>query len=339
MLRGRPGGAARLGAACCGAGAAGAVAGCGGARCRSGPICWRPICGNSLIKIRTFLEHRAHEAHRARTVVVEDRGPLSLLFLNNNFHVVHHCHPNVPWYDLPALYRGNRDHYLRRNEGYVYRSYAQIFARYLLRAKDPVPHPIWPVDKGQPDAPSCDGVRPRNRPVDPAKGGHVAGIVKERHAGLACRRPEVGHLGQHHFGDEGQIQRAGLGQADPVQMRQLIRGIREIIGIAGRSAASARKKRASKRRLRPGGVMARKTKRKAGPVSAQGAGRFPRPVRAGRRRPEGAGGAQIAPDAGRTASDSGRGPAWSSSRIHRAAGKDVFRRHEDRRAPRWPIST
>ncbi|MEZ5796324.1 MAG: fatty acid desaturase [Paracoccaceae bacterium] len=103
--------------------------------------------GNALVKIRTFLEHRAHDLHRARTVIVEDRGPLALLFLNNNLHVVHHCHPQVAWYDLPALYRGNRDHYLRRNDSYVYRSYAQIIGRYLFRAKDPVPHPIWPVRK------------------------------------------------------------------------------------------------------------------------------------------------------------------------------------------------
>ena len=101
----------------------------------------------ALLKIRTYLEHRAHEAFRARTVIIEDRGPLALLFLNNNLHVVHHCHPQVPWYDLPALYRGNRDHYLRRNEAYVFRNYAEIFRRYFLRAKDPVPHPIWPVKK------------------------------------------------------------------------------------------------------------------------------------------------------------------------------------------------
>ncbi len=103
--------------------------------------------GTALLKIRTYLEHRAHEAFRARTVIIEDRGPLALLFLNNNLHVVHHCHPQVPWYDLPALYRGNRDHYLRRNEAYVFRNYAEIFRRYFLRAKDPVPHPIWPVKK------------------------------------------------------------------------------------------------------------------------------------------------------------------------------------------------
>jgi fatty acid desaturase len=103
--------------------------------------------GQSVLKIRTFLEHRGHEAFRARTVIIEDRGPLALLFLNNNFHVVHHMHPAVPWYRLPALYAARKAHYLRRNEGYVYRSYAEIFARYLTRAKDPVPHPVWPVRK------------------------------------------------------------------------------------------------------------------------------------------------------------------------------------------------
>jgi fatty acid desaturase len=102
--------------------------------------------GLSLLKIRTFLEHRAHEKARARTVIIEDRGPLALLFLNNNLHVVHHMHPKVPWHRLPALYRANRDHYLRRNEGYRYRSYAQVFRRHFLRAKDPVPHPLWPQD-------------------------------------------------------------------------------------------------------------------------------------------------------------------------------------------------
>lgn len=107
----------------------------------------------ALLRIRTFLEHRAHEAFRARTVVIEDRGPLALLFLNNNFHVVHHMHPAVPWYRLPALYAARKSHYLSRNDGYVYRNYAEIFRRYLWRAKDPVPHPIWPVKKsGMPDA-------------------------------------------------------------------------------------------------------------------------------------------------------------------------------------------
>ncbi|MFN4130930.1 MAG: hypothetical protein ACK4GC_14140, partial [Paracoccaceae bacterium] len=47
---------------------------------------------------------------------------------------------------LPALYAANRNHYLRRNDGYVYRSYAQIFALHFLHAKDPVPHPLMQAD-------------------------------------------------------------------------------------------------------------------------------------------------------------------------------------------------
>ncbi|WP_377187275.1 fatty acid desaturase [Ruegeria meonggei] len=100
--------------------------------------------GLGLVKIRTFLEHRAHDKSRARTVIVEDRGPLAFLFLNNNLHVVHHMNPCAPWYRLPALYRQGRDRYLASNEAYVYRSYGQIFRAYFWRAKDPVVHPLWP---------------------------------------------------------------------------------------------------------------------------------------------------------------------------------------------------
>jgi fatty acid desaturase len=111
----------------------------------------------SLLKIRTFLEHRAHEKARGRSVIIEDRGPLSLLFLNNNLHAVHHARPSVPWYRLPSLYRESRDEYLRRNEGYRYGSYAEVFSRHFLSAKDPVPHPLLPSGAeaaGAPASPS-----------------------------------------------------------------------------------------------------------------------------------------------------------------------------------------
>lgn len=100
--------------------------------------------GMSVLKIRTFLEHRAHDLARGRTVVVEDRGPLAFLFLNNNLHVVHHAKPGVAWYRLPGLYAANRDEYLRRNDGYRYASYAEVFRRHFLKPKDPVPHPLRP---------------------------------------------------------------------------------------------------------------------------------------------------------------------------------------------------
>lgn len=100
----------------------------------------------SILKIRTFLEHQAEERASDRTVIIEDRGPLAWMFLNNNLHVVHHMHPAVPWYRLPGVYFANRARYLGRNGGYMYRSYAEVFRRHFLRAKDPVPHPLWGRD-------------------------------------------------------------------------------------------------------------------------------------------------------------------------------------------------
>ena len=99
--------------------------------------------GMSLLKIRTFLEHQAHERAAARSVIIEDRGPLALLFLNNNYHAVHHAHPRVVWHKLPGLYQSKRESFLRRNGGYSYASYAQVIGQFLLRAKDPVAHPMW----------------------------------------------------------------------------------------------------------------------------------------------------------------------------------------------------
>ena len=98
--------------------------------------------GLSILGVRTFLEHRADPSVDGRCLVVEDRRPLALLFLNNNLHAVHHARPDLPWYALPRHYRDNRDHYLALNGGYRFASYAEVFRRYALRQKEPVPHPL-----------------------------------------------------------------------------------------------------------------------------------------------------------------------------------------------------
>ncbi|MEO0945399.1 MAG: fatty acid desaturase [Pseudomonadota bacterium] len=95
-----------------------------------------------LLRIRTFAEHQAHVLARGRSVIIEDRGPLALLFLNNNLHAVHHAHPKVPWYRLPALYCRQKTRFQRMNNGYVFPTYAEVFRRYFFRRKDPVVHPL-----------------------------------------------------------------------------------------------------------------------------------------------------------------------------------------------------
>lgn len=98
--------------------------------------------GLSLINLRSFLEHRAEERVSGRSVIVEDRGLLSLLFLNNNLHAVHHAHPGIPWAALPAYYRAHRDRFVALNGGYVFRSYREVLVRHAFRPKEPAAHPM-----------------------------------------------------------------------------------------------------------------------------------------------------------------------------------------------------
>jgi fatty acid desaturase len=110
------------------------------------PLWWYGLAvyiAMAILKLRTFLEHRPHERASGRSVIIERGGVFGFLFLNNHLHVVHHMHPRVAWYRLPALYRSRKDHYLRRNGGYLYQSYGEVFRRYALRCKDTVFHPYW----------------------------------------------------------------------------------------------------------------------------------------------------------------------------------------------------
>lgn len=100
--------------------------------------------GMSILRIRTFLEHRAHEQAKGRSVIIEDRGFFAFLFLNNNFHIVHHDFPGVPWHAMPRLYACRKEDVLEKNGNYRYASYGEIFRKYLFATKDPVPHPLRP---------------------------------------------------------------------------------------------------------------------------------------------------------------------------------------------------
>ncbi len=98
--------------------------------------------GVSLLNLRTFAEHQAHEREGGRTAIIEASPVFGLLFLNNNLHYVHHENPRVPWYRLPAVYRAHRAEYLAANEGYRFSGYGEVVRRYLVRRKAPVPHPL-----------------------------------------------------------------------------------------------------------------------------------------------------------------------------------------------------
>jgi fatty acid desaturase len=115
--------------------------------------------GTALMLLRSFLEHQAAEAVGERTAIVEAGPVMSLLYLNNNLHAVHHARPRMPWYELPRAYTARRTQVLERNGGYRYPSYARIVARYLFRPKEPPVHPLQGGPRLDAAAPAADGTQ------------------------------------------------------------------------------------------------------------------------------------------------------------------------------------
>ncbi len=93
--------------------------------------------GLSLSLVRSYYEHRPAAEQDSRTVIV-DAGPLmSLLFLNNNLHVVHHDRPDLPWFALPAVFRRDRIDIMRRTGGFNFSGgYLEIARRFAFQPKD-----------------------------------------------------------------------------------------------------------------------------------------------------------------------------------------------------------
>jgi fatty acid desaturase len=144
--------------------------------------------GQALTLLRSFAEHRASADPAHRTAVVEANPLLSLIFLYNNLHVVHHDRPTLPWYALPAAWRqlqADRGDTPARTADMVYAGgYLEVLGRYFLRPVIDVEHPD-PLAMEQPpfikhgSAPATGGVA-ANRTVTaagavPATGTATAG--------------------------------------------------------------------------------------------------------------------------------------------------------------------
>lgn len=99
----------------------------------------------SLTAVRAYAEHQAAENVGARSAVVETGPFWSLLFLNNNLHIVHHASPATAWYHLPALYKQRRSLFLQANENTVFYGYGEIWRRFAFFQKQSVEHPFQPV--------------------------------------------------------------------------------------------------------------------------------------------------------------------------------------------------
>jgi fatty acid desaturase len=89
--------------------------------------------GASLTLLRSFAEHRADAVPDRRTAVVEAGLFFSLVFLNNNLHVMHHAAPRAPWFELPRLWTRERSAFLTRAPDLILPGYLTIVWTQALR--------------------------------------------------------------------------------------------------------------------------------------------------------------------------------------------------------------
>ncbi|WHU85551.1 fatty acid desaturase [Pantoea agglomerans pv. betae] len=101
----------------------------------------------ALTKVRSFYEHRAADDPLARSVNNEAAWPWRMLFLNLNYHSVHHDLPGVPWYGLRRLYLRDRDHYYQRNHGFRVAGYRVWLRQFWVRPVGVNVHPGRSAEK------------------------------------------------------------------------------------------------------------------------------------------------------------------------------------------------
>jgi len=98
--------------------------------------------GTALTLLRSFAEHQAHEDVHLKTAILHASPVMSLLYLNNNLHAVHHKEPRVAWYRLPQHHKQAMSGYLAHGNNYTINGYGELLGRYLFRPKEKVRHPI-----------------------------------------------------------------------------------------------------------------------------------------------------------------------------------------------------
>ncbi|KPC51347.1 fatty acid desaturase [Amantichitinum ursilacus] len=107
---------------------------------------WRYLLASYLAlgtsMLRSFYEHRPASIAAHRVVLNEAGWFWRLLFLNNNYHLVHHEQPRLPWYRIAAEYRADRSALLQRNGHFLVPGYGYLLLHYGLR---PIDAPTYPA--------------------------------------------------------------------------------------------------------------------------------------------------------------------------------------------------
>ncbi|MBT3456710.1 MAG: hypothetical protein HN449_01220 [Thiotrichales bacterium] len=98
---------------------------------------------HSLTMLRSFYEHRSNSNPNHRSVIMQTVYPLRILFLNNNYHFVHHKNPDMSWHQIPREYNSNSDKYNQSNGFFLEKGYSKWFKKYLVKPVSEPKHPAF----------------------------------------------------------------------------------------------------------------------------------------------------------------------------------------------------
>ena len=101
----------------------------------------------SLAMVRSYYEHRAAADCKHRIAINEASWPMRVLYLNNNYHLVHHDLPSLPWYLLARVYWADREAYLARCGGFRIGGYGELAWRFGMT---PIDAPVHPMSQDRP---------------------------------------------------------------------------------------------------------------------------------------------------------------------------------------------
>lgn len=98
---------------------------------------------HALTMLRSFYEHRPSSNPNHRSVIMQTFFPLRILFLNNNYHFVHHKNPNMSWHLIPREYKLNSEKYNQSNGFFLEKGYFKWFKKYLFKSVKNPKHPAF----------------------------------------------------------------------------------------------------------------------------------------------------------------------------------------------------
>lgn len=98
--------------------------------------------GISFTLLRSYTEHRWSLSESERSLIIEGSWLTRLLYLNNNYHWLHHEQPHVHWSKLAGMFRKRRQEILQINGGFYLNGYHNVLSRLW---KDKLIDPVHPT--------------------------------------------------------------------------------------------------------------------------------------------------------------------------------------------------